>query len=107
MFFPYNFGHDIWEDCENDFEVRKRDWMWLTIRQVIDFKLDIDVTSVDDDEVSLVYPLYYEKIELLDLPPIDWSVLELKILKERTAYVLKKIRDWVSKIRSEKVTGEF
>ena len=81
--------------------------MRCTIRQVIDFKLDIDVIGVDDDEVSLVDPFYYEKIELLDLPPIDWSVQELKRLKERTAYVLKRTRDWVSKIVAEKVTGEF
>ena len=74
-------------------KVRKRDWMQLTVRQVIQFKTDIDVTSINNDEVSLVDPFYYEKIELLDLPPIDWSVQELKILKERTAYVLKRRRD--------------
>ena len=67
--------------------------MRLTVQQVIDFKLDIDVTGVDDDEVSLVNPYFYEKIELLDLSPIDWSIPELKSLKERSAYVLKRTRD--------------
>ena len=81
--------------------------MQLTVRQVIDFKVDIDVIGVDDDEVPLVDPFYYEKIELLDLSPIDWLVQELKSLKERTAYVLKRTRDWVSKIIAEKVNGEF
>ena len=80
---------DFWEDCEDDFEVRKRDWMQLIVRQVIDFKVDIDVTGINDDEVSLVDPFYYEKIESRDLPPIDWSVQELKSLKERIAYYLK------------------
>ena len=70
------------------------------VRKVIYFKLEIDVTGVNDDVVSLVNPFYYEKIKLLDLPPIDWSVQELKSLKERTVYVLKRTRDWVSKIRA-------
>ncbi len=52
---------DFWEDCENDFEVKKRDWMQLTRRQVIDFKVYIDVTSINDDEASLFDPFYYEK----------------------------------------------
>ena len=73
----------------------------------MDFKLDIDVIGVDDDEVSLIDPYYYEKIELLDLPPIDWSIRELKSLKERTTYVLRRMREWVNKVRIEKVTAEF
>ena len=81
--------------------------MRLIVRQVIDFKLDIDVTGVDDDEVSLVDPYYYEKIELLDLHPIDWPIPLLKILKERSAYVLKRTRDWISKVGAEKATSEF
>ena len=81
--------------------------MWLTVRKVIDFKLDINVTGVDDDEVSLVDPFYYGNIELLDLPPFVWSLQKLKILKERTTYVLKRTRKWVNKMRVEEVTDEF
>ena len=48
--------------------------MWFTVRKRIELKVDIDVTGVNYDEFSLVNPFYYEKIKLLDLPPIDWSV---------------------------------
>lgn len=98
---------DFWEDCENDFEVRKRDWMWLTVRQVVDFQVDIDVIGIDDDEGPLVDPFYYEKIEPLELPPIDWSIPELKSLRERTSFVLKRTRDWVNKVRAEGMAATF
>ena len=86
---------DYWENCENDFEVRRRDWMRFTVQKIIDYKMGWDVTGIKEDELYLIDHFFFEKIQLLELPYINWSLLELKDLKERTFFVIRRTKSWL------------
>lgn len=76
-------------NCENDFEVRKRDWMRFIVQQIIDYNMGWDVIGIIEDSSNLVDPFFFERIQLLELPYINWSLLELKDLKERTFFLIQ------------------
>lgn len=80
---------DYWANCEHDFEVRKSDWMRFTIQEIIDYKMGWDVTGVTKDRSDLIDPYFFEWTQVLELPYINWSLPELKDLKERTFFVIQ------------------
>ena len=65
---------NYWENCEDDFEVRRRDYMWFTVQQIIDYKMEWDVTCITEDGLDLIDPYFFEHIQLLELPHINWSL---------------------------------
>ena len=73
---------DYSEDCEDDFEVRKRYWIRFTFQQTIDFELGWDVIGIQEDGSDLNDPFYFERIQLLRLPYINRVIQELRNLKE-------------------------
>lgn len=60
---------------------------------MIYFGLRLDVASIEDDESTMIDSFYFQKLQVLPLPPIDWSILELKKLDERTTCVMRSTRD--------------
>lgn len=86
---------DYWANCENDFEVRRKDWMRFTVRKIIDYKMGWDVTGIIEDNLDLIDPFFFERIQLLELPYINWSLPELKDLKERTFFVIQRTENWL------------
>ena len=80
---------DYWVNYENNFELRKRDWMRFTVQKIIDYKMGWDVTGIMEDGLDLIEPFFFEQIQLLEFSYINWSLLELKDLKERTFFVIQ------------------
>ena len=80
---------DYWENYENDFEVWRKEWMRFTVQQILDYKMGWDVTGIKEDELYLIDHFFFEKIQLLELPYINWALLKLKDLKERTFFVIQ------------------
>ena len=55
--------------------------MRFIVQKIIDYKMGWDVTGVVEDGSNLIDPYFFEHIQLLELPHINWSLPELKDLK--------------------------
>ena len=63
---------DFWENCQDDFKVRKKLWSRLTLAQIEDFNLPLDVLAMTrEKDEEIIDPTYIEKIEAYPLPEID------------------------------------
>lgn len=95
---------DFWDDCEDEFEVRKRDWVGFNLKQICNFKMEWIIEDIKDDESDLIDPFYFEKIQDQPLPTINWTDPEVRDIKERTSFVIKRSEAWFKK-RIEKITA--
>ena len=79
--------------------------MRFTVQQIIDYKMGWDVIGITEDGSDLIDPYFFEHIQLLELPQINWSLPELKDLKERTFFVIQQTETWLkSKIKEVTTT---
>ena len=86
---------DYWVNCVNDFKVRRRDWMRFIVQKIIDYKMGWDVIGITEDGSDLIDPFFFEWIQLLEFPYINWSLPKLKDLKERTFFVIQRTKTWL------------
>jgi len=87
---------DYWENCENAYKVRRRDWMIFKAEQIIDYKMIWNVIGIKEDVSDLIYPFFFEQIQLLEWLYINWSLPKLKDLKERTFFFIQWTENWVN-----------
>ena len=79
--------------------------MRFTVQQIIDFKMGWDVTGITKDGSDLIDPIFFEQIQLLELPYINWSLPELKDLIERTFFMIWRTESWLkNKIKEATAT---
>lgn len=50
---------DFWANCDADYEVRKRWWSRLTLKQIKEFKLQMNVKGVQEDKGEEVVDPFY------------------------------------------------
>lgn len=62
------------------------------------------MNDIEDDESDLIDGLYFERIQLLPLPPINWSISEIRSIQERSTYVVWRTLEWVKSKRIESTT---
>lgn len=72
-----NFSHipqleDYWEDCCDEFEVRRRLWSRFTLRQIITLKLPMNVAEIQEEEgEDVLDPEFNQRVHEQPIPEID------------------------------------
>jgi len=61
---------DYWEDCSDEFEVRRRLWCRFSLGQIITLNLSRDISGVSDNEEQVIDP-QFEQIKQSPIPKID------------------------------------
>ena len=87
---------DYWENCENDYKVRRRDWMIFILQQIIDYKMGWNVIDIKEDQSDLIDPFFFMQIQLLEWLYINQSLPKLKDLKERTLFFIQWTENWLN-----------
>ena len=65
---------DYWTNFPNEFEVRRRLWSCLTIKQIIMFNVELDTCGLkEEDSEEVLDPFYIDQIECMPIPKIDWG----------------------------------
>lgn len=78
--------------------------MRFFIKHIVDYRIEINVNGIEDDESDLVDGFYFERIQLIPLPPINWSLSEIRSIQERSTYVVRRMFEWVKSKRIEATT---
>lgn len=52
---------EFWEDYEDEYEVRKRDWMQFTLEKIKQFELKREVNEIEDDLKYSINHVYSDK----------------------------------------------
>jgi hypothetical protein len=87
---------DLWANCQDDFEVRKRLWSRLSLAQIKDFNLTIDTSGViEEEDEEIVNPSYIEQLDAYPLLKIDWKIPKEDDLHTRTLPILTRIEQWL------------
>ena len=69
--------------------------MRFIVQQIIDYKIGWDVIRIKEDGSHLIDHFFFERIQLLELSYINWSLLKLKDLKDRTFFVIQQTENWL------------
>jgi hypothetical protein len=65
---------DYWANCPDEFEVRKRLWSRMIVKQINMFQVDLVTQGVtEEDTEEIVDPFYVEQIEYLPIHGINWE----------------------------------
>lgn len=65
---------DYWENCDDEFEVRKRLWSRFIVQQIVTMGLSMNVFDVQEDEgEEVVDPEFNEKIKGQPIQEVDWD----------------------------------
>ena len=87
---------DFWANCLNEFEVRKRLWSRLTIKQITMFNVELDTYGLkDDDSEEVLDQFYMDQIEYMHIPKIDWEKREENDVYARTKDVIARTAKWI------------
>ena len=63
---------DHWENCPSEFEVGKRLWLRLTIKQINMFNVDLGTYGLkEEDSEEVIDPFYIDQVECMPIPKID------------------------------------
>lgn len=84
----------FWEDCADENEVLKRDYMRLTLKQIQDFGLSFQILEGVIEDLVVVDP-EYEKLSDKSHPKVDWSKNKVLNMNVRASLVLKRTQDWL------------
>lgn len=90
---------DLWEDCENEEEVLKKDHSRLTLQQINSFKLKFKTQGIVEDGSCLVEPEWEESNETKFLT-VDWSKEEDDDINWRARSILTYTDDWLQRKRT-------
>lgn len=95
-FFHLPTLEDYWANCFDEFEVRRRNWMRFSLRQIVTYGLDWDVQGIEDDESDL-FPIFIKLIVNWRITTMDWSSKETETFEAIIVDVLERTQEWVTK----------
>lgn len=88
---------DFWANLQDSFKVREKGYYRLSVPQIIDFEIKMNILKELRDDGELLYPELKEKgIFQKPLTPIRWSNQEELDIEIVTAKVLERTKQWLS-----------
>lgn len=92
----------------DNFEVREKSYSWLTVPQIRDFEIEMNLPKELRDDGELLHLTYKEKgIDKKPLSSIRWSRQEEVDVYLITQNIIKRTKQWLSlRIRSSSSKGK-
>lgn len=94
---------DYWVNCDDEYEVRRRNYSRFRLSQIADFILE-DIEGLSDDEGEVVLPSFFvDSVDSQPLPKVDWYAKDNPSIEERTSRVVRNSQLYLDSKKTRKV----
>jgi hypothetical protein len=103
-FLPACHIEDIWEDCEDELEVKKRELSRLSLSQIKLYMPNVDISDIKED--ANIPGNHIKDLAIHEKVVINWKDKEEDDIMERTRSIVSRTNEWLKNKKGDK-NSEF
>lgn len=94
---------DYWVNCDDEYEVRRRNYRRFRLSQIADFMSE-DIEGLSDDEGEVILPSFFvDSVDSQPLPRVDCYTKDNPSIEERTSRVVRNSQLYLDNKKTRKV----